>query len=414
MGVQESKAGHSHPQEYHLPNEKANKEGRKSSKKVTTGSPGEVETPGSYQPAKKKSKEGLEKEKNMSEDRETCVDGEVDDMASSGGSIALRKGKQKKQKGSKGTSEGPPAGQLPQRMDSTISLAKDVISQLNQDNSEKVVEATQQLYRMVDDAWSTPKYGRDLACSISDALRVEGGLDVVLANCKSVDRAVQLNSARLLEQIMTAENRDYVAKRGLGSVVRLACSRKEPTLLQIGMGILENLFKHSEETCTKVIDWGGLQAVIYGCRMSDNITLRHCASALANCAMYGGPANQQRMIEFHASEWLFPLAFNNDNSIRYYACLAIAVLAANQDIERAVATSGTLDLVEPFVSTHDPGEFGKSDKAHSQGRSEGWLMKLMPLLSCHRREAQCLAAFHFAMEAIIKKEQNRLKVSLIS
>ncbi|KAJ8044288.1 Sterile alpha and TIR motif-containing protein 1 [Holothuria leucospilota] len=37
-------------------------------------------------------------------------------------------------------------------------------------------------------------------------------------------------------------------------------------------------------------------------------------------------------------------------------------------------------------------------------------MKLIPLLTCHRREAQCLAAFHFAMEASIKKDQNRTKV----
>nr|UIC45263.1 putative sterile alpha and TIR motif-containing protein [Apostichopus japonicus] len=413
MGGQESRVRHSHPQEYRLPHEKVNTEQRRGPKKASKGSAKEVKVAASGQLGKYKEGigEDLGRQRTMSEDWENCIDGEMDTMASSGGSAALKKGKQKKQKGSHVTSEGQPAVQGgPPRMDSTISLAKDVIGQLKQDSTEKVVEATQQLYRMVDDAWSTPKYGRDLACSISDALRLEGGLDVVLANCKSEDRAVQLNSARLLEQIMTADNRDYVAKRGLGSVVRLACSRKEPTLLQIGMGILENLFKHSEETCTKVIDWGGLQAVIYGCRMSDNITLRHCASALANCAMYGGPANQQRMIEFHACEWLFPLAFNNDNSIRYYACLAIAVLAANQDIERAVATSGTLDLVEPFVSTHDPGEFGKSDKAHSQGRSEGWLVKLMPLLSCHRREAQCLAAFHFAMEAIIKKEQNRVKV----
>ncbi|XP_072163612.1 NAD(+) hydrolase SARM1-like [Diadema setosum] len=323
-----------------------------------------------------------------------------------------RSGKFKKMSGKPGSPEcsSPPPSGYPARMESTVSLAKDVIQQLKQESTEKVVEATQQLYRMVDDAWSTPKYGRDLAYSISDAMRVEGGLDILLKNCKSDDRALQLNSARLLEQIMTANNRDFVVKKGLDSVVKLACSRKEPTLLQIGMGILENLFKHSEDTCTKVIDRGGLQAVLYSCRMSDNITLRHCAAALANCAMYGGSANQQRMIEFRTSEWLFPLAFNSDNSIRYYACLAIAVLASNHAIERQVVSSGTLDLVEPFVTTHDPGEFARSDKAHAQGRSEGWLTRLMPLLECSRREAKCLAAFHFAMEAIIKKEQGRTKV----
>lgn len=410
MGGQDSKEGNN-PQVYHLSSKTCPPPDKDSPKKSLKDNPSKGRSKSMSGDKEKASKSLRDKPRAMSEERESCHDGDImDELGSSSGSASMKKHKQKKQKGCKVASEPLANYQMAPRMDSTISLAKDVIGQLKQEDKEKVVESTQQLYRMVDDAWSTPKYGRDLACSISDALRLEGGLDVVLTNCKSEDRAVQLNSARLLEQIMTADNRDYVAKKGLGSVVRLACSRKEPTLLQIGMGILENLFKHSEETCTKVIDWGGLQAVIYGCRMSDNITLRHCASALANCAMYGGPANQQRMIEFHACEWLFPLAFNNDNSIRYYACLAIAVLAANQDIERAVATSGTLDLVEPFVSTHDPAEFGKSDKAHSQGRSEGWLMKLIPLLTCHRREAQCLAAFHFAMEASIKKDQNRTKV----
>ena len=36
----------------------------------------------------------------------------------------------------------------------------------------------------------------------------------------------------------------------------------------------------------------------------------------------------------------------------------------------------------------------------------------MPLLDSTRREAQCLAAFHFAMEAAIKKEQGRHKVRI--
>ena len=293
----------------------------------------------------------------------------------------------------------------------TITTREMVVG-LKSDDKEVVIQITKKLYDMVDGAWTTPKYGRDLAYAISNTLRTDGGLDLILSNCKSEDKELKGCSAQLLEQIMTADNRHYVVRHGLDSVVKLACCRAEPKLLQIGMGILENLFKHSEDTCTKVIDRGGLQAVLYTCRMNDNITLRHCAMALANCAMYGGPANQLRMIEARASEWLFPLAFSGDHSIRYYACLAVAVLAANQDIERQVVSSGTLELVEPFVTSHDPGLFAKSDKAHIQGRSGEWLKKLMPLLESNRREAKCLAAFHFAMEATIKQEQGRTKVSL--
>ena len=63
-------------------------------------------------------------------------------------------------------------------------------------------------------------------------------------------------------------------------------------------------------------------------------------------------------------EWLFPLAFSNDDSIRYYAFLAIAGLSANRELEGAVLKSGTLQLVEPFIRTHDPVEFANSDKVN--------------------------------------------------
>ncbi|XP_077995300.1 NAD(+) hydrolase sarm1-like [Glandiceps talaboti] len=287
---------------------------------------------------------------------------------------------------------------------------KELVYKLKLEDVNLVIEATKELYIQVDNAWLTPIYGRDMAFDLCNILRNEGGLDIVLHNCSSENNELKVNSAQLLEQVLIAENRDYVAKVGLEPVVRLACSRQELLLMQIGTGILESMFKHSEGTCSKVIELGGLKAVLYYCRLTDNVVLRHCASALANCAMYGGPINQQRMIEHHAQDWLFPLAFSKDDNIKYYACLAIALLAANKDVQKAVVKSGTLDLIEPFITSHDPAEFAKSNRDHAQGRSEDWLKRLVPLLSCERREAQSLAAFHFAMEAGIKKEQGKTQV----
>ena len=63
-------------------------------------------------------------------------------------------------------------------------------------------------------------------------------------------------------------------------------------------------------------------------------------------------------------EWLFPLAFVEDDSVRYYALLAIGVLVSNKEIESAVMSSGTLALVLPFVDTHDPAEFAQRDMSH--------------------------------------------------
>jgi len=102
------------------------------------------------------------------------------------------------------------------------------------------------------------------------------------------------------------------------------------------------------------------------------------------------------------------------NSInRYYACLAISVLVANKELEAEVKDSGTLELVLPFISSHTPSEFARMDLSHRHGRSRGWLKRLLSLLSSKRVEAQALAAFHFAMEAGIKLEQDKKEVILM-
>ncbi len=116
------------------------------------------------------------------------------------------------------------------------------------------------------------------------------------------------------------------------------------------------------------------------------------------------------MIKHDVPTWLFPLAFNNDDNIKYYACLAIAAMVANKEIEADVLKSGTLDLVEPFVTSHNPEEFAYSTVSHSHGQSKNWLERLVPVLLSKRKEAQALAAFHFAMEAGIKKNQGQTSI----
>ena len=56
------------------------------------------------------------------------------------------------------------------------------------------------------------------------------------------------------------------------------------------------MFKLSEETCTKVINLGGLDVVLRWCRScTDCSVLRRCAKALANLALFGGVDNQEIM-----------------------------------------------------------------------------------------------------------------------
>ncbi|XP_070141697.1 NAD(+) hydrolase sarm1 isoform X5 [Drosophila kikkawai] len=260
-------------------------------------------------------------------------------------------------------------------------------------------------------AWAVPTHGHELGYSLCNSLRQSGGLDLLMKNCVKPD--LQFSSAQLLEQCLTTENRKHVVDNGLDKVVNVACVCTKKSNMEhsrVGTGILEHLFKHSEGTCSDVIRLGGLDAVLFECRTSDVETLRHCASALANLSLYGGAENQEEMIVRKVPMWLFPLAFHNDDNIKYYACLAIAVLVANKEIEAEVLKSGCLDLVEPFVTSHDPSAFARSNLAHAHGQSKHWLQRLVPVLSSNREEARNLAAFHFCMEAGIKREQGNTDI----
>ena len=292
-----------------------------------------------------------------------------------------------------------------------VPLMQQNIQRLQDTSIQDQQMGLDEMLEMIKEAWATPMIGRDLAYGLCDVLREDGGLEILIGNCDKATHDIKLSSARVLEQSMTVQNRDEVARKGLEVVVKLAGKAKDDIeMIKASTGILENLFKHSEETCSKLIKFGGLDSLLYFIRTSDTKILRHCAVALANLAIYGGQDNQSEMISKKVAEWLFPLAFSSDDSIRYYAFLAIAALSANKELETAVVQSGTLALVEPFVRSHDPMEFALSDTAHIHGQSKEWLRRLVPLLSSKREEAQSLAAFHFAMEAGIKKEQGHLEV----
>ncbi|XP_058125327.1 NAD(+) hydrolase sarm1 [Anopheles coustani] len=309
-------------------------------------------------------------------------------------------------------------GSTPEEINNTIvkysNHLKNYVQNLQQtEQLKKAPTLLNHMNEIIRKAWAVPTYGHELGASLCDTLRKTGGLDILMRNCVDTDSDVQFSSAQLLEQCLTTENRTHVVKNGLDKVVNVACvcTRNNATdHSRVGTGILEHLFKHSEDTCSNVIRLGGLDAVLFECRKNDVETLRHCAGALANLSLYGGADNQEAMINRKVPSWLFPLAFHNDENIKYYACLAIVVLVANKEIEAEVIKSGTLNLVEPFVTSHNPSEFAKSNLAHAHGQSKHWLERLVPVLSSKREEARNLAAFHFCMEAGIKKEQGNTNI----
>ena len=306
----------------------------------------------------------------------------------------------------------------PMKIDNAIykysSVLTDYVKKLREVPQEEQPLMLENMNETLSRAWSVPRYGYDLGNSLCDVLRSNGGLDALIDNCTSSNETVQFNSAKVLEQCLTTENRDYVVENGLENVVNVA---KDFTMLndrsdghsRVGTGILEHLFKHNEGTCSDVIRLGGLDAVVGQCRSNDDDTLKHCANALANLSLFGGSENQQEMINKSVPKWLFPLAFHQNDNIKYYACLAIASIVANGEFEAELQNTGTLQLVEKFLSGHNPSDFANSNTS-IHGQNQNWLQKLVPVLQSKREEARNLAAFHFAMEARIKKDQGNIDI----
>ncbi|CAI6366038.1 unnamed protein product [Macrosiphum euphorbiae] len=258
-----------------------------------------------------------------------------------------------------------------------------------------------------------PKTIHELNNVLRNKFRDCGGTDLLIKNCVSKDPTLQYTSARLLVECLDPGNLDYVVQHGLVKVMHVVHayrSQEKSTVDQsiVSTGLLAKLFEHSEGTCKRVIQLNGLDVLLAECQSRDTVTLRNCARALANLSLYGGPEVHNLMVHRHAHTWLFTLAFNTDDSVKYYALLATAVLAADKTIEVAMVKCDALDLINPFVATHIPADLVKTN-ALGQGRS--WLQRLVPVLSCDRRVAHTLAAFHFCAEAEPSSQLRHGKIS---
>lgn len=281
------------------------------------------------------------------------------------------------------------------------------------------IQGADNLHNLIILIWSLEtRIARDAADIMCEHLRTIGGLESLLQLCQSTTNKpteemnkLQIAVLRVLEQIMVNENRVYISEHELFPFLLVLSSSTE-TLehVKLGTGMLENLFKVSSRLSLKLINSTGLDIVVYGCRYTDSIVLQHCAAAMANCALYGCKNVHKAMVAKQADHWLFPLAFSQDSAVKYYALIAICILASQHELAPLVCRSGALELVIPFLQLQDPLEFPKTCPNHAHGRTADWLIRLVPLLKCMNEEAQSLAAFHFAMEAGIKKKQKRLNV----
>ncbi|KAL5234559.1 hypothetical protein ACI65C_001969 [Semiaphis heraclei] len=247
---------------------------------------------------------------------------------------------------------------------------------------------------------------RELNSLLRNKFRDSGGTNLLIKNCVSKDPRLQYSSARLLVECLDPANLDYVVQHGLIKVMHVVHAYRrqgQSTVVQskVSTGLLAKLFEHSEGTCMRVIKLQGLDVLLAECQSRDTVTLRNCARALANLSLYGGTEIHNLMVLRHAHTWLFMLAFNADEIVKYYALLATAVLVADKTIEMAMVKCDTLDLIDLFVETHVPADLVRVDALVGQvlGQGRRWLQWLVPVLSCDRCVAHTLAVFHLCAEA---------------
>uniref|UniRef100_A0A1I8BSL5 ADP-ribosyl cyclase/cyclic ADP-ribose hydrolase n=1 Tax=Meloidogyne hapla TaxID=6305 RepID=A0A1I8BSL5_MELHA len=307
---------------------------------------------------------------------------------------------------------------------------------IEQGPDEQVFEGCTIATKVMTKAWVFPKISQDLAHSLCDYLREQNYLEVLLGlfTRPTISDSVRLCCGRVLEECLTGSNCDALIQKGfLKKVVTTAEKlNKNQEQQRMSLSLMEALFKHSTETTSKLIElergngrgesnilifsMGVIDHILLTCKRATDTpgTLRHAALALSNLTLYSCQEAKKKLIQKKLPDWLFLLASQRDDITRYYACLAICVLGSastnSKEMELAVAKSGTLTLVEPFLISHQPAVFAQEDYKNSQGRPREWLARLLPLLGSRCREAKSMASFHLCVEAITKKEQQKLEV----
>ena len=250
-------------------------------------------------------------------------------------------------------------------LSSTLSLMKE------EETEEKMVQWLDNISKMICQARRVPLHGERFSETLCDLVRTSGGLDLVMARLSTDNMHLKYSIAKVLLQVLaTTDNKDYVVERGLEEVVAITrdftSNKKKRDLDQcrLATGLLENLFDHTEETCGKLIELGGLLTLVAECKSKDPETLRHCASALANAAIFGGCENQEKMMECHVPQWLFTLLFNPDITIK-------ARLGNKRDHHHAIISNqNSLNMLKKKTCPNPPLVLGLPGPGHT-GRQQG-------------------------------------------
>lgn len=93
-------------------------------------------------------------------------------------------------------------------LERTLPELQQALSALKQAGSMRALGAgLTEVFQLVEEAWLLPAMGREVAQGLCDAIRLDGGLDLLLRLLQAPELETRVQAARLLEQILVAENR---------------------------------------------------------------------------------------------------------------------------------------------------------------------------------------------------------------
>uniref|UniRef100_A0AC35U9Q3 ADP-ribosyl cyclase/cyclic ADP-ribose hydrolase n=1 Tax=Rhabditophanes sp. KR3021 TaxID=114890 RepID=A0AC35U9Q3_9BILA len=268
--------------------------------------------------------------------------------------------------------------------------------------------------KVMKKSWEFQYISQELSHALCEHLCDKKYLEVLIQLFVNTDTTemVRVCCGRFMQEILTECNRAYIIEHNyLKKIVTSAMMlRNNADQQRISLSIIECLFKDSENTTYKMITYGTIEYIIATCQRaltSSQLVLRQASLAFVNAVLYSSAESRKIIIEKKHHEWLYLLAQQNDEISRYYACLAVCILASFTDTESAALKCDTLGLVDPFLSTHIPIAFANKHFMHSPGRDNVWLRRLLSLLRSRCRQAKGIFGFHFVLETIIKKRQEK-------
>eukprot|EP00771_Trimastix_marina_P001541 gnl/Trimastix_PCT/2621.p1 GENE.gnl/Trimastix_PCT/2621~~gnl/Trimastix_PCT/2621.p1 ORF type:complete len:821 (-),score=149.92 gnl/Trimastix_PCT/2621:151-2613(-) len=177
---------------------------------------------------------------------------------------------------------------------------------------------------------------------------------------------------------------------------------REHTIVRPAISFIGQICYISPFWCRKAMSVGALPCLVRAARNGHWRAVRAVAFTLASFALCGDQDVHRALASSGALDCLFLLAFPQQEPVaRHYACLALAALATNSELQDRIEED-SMKLIPLWVRTMTPGEFAR----HFFSMPSHVLASATPLLASPLTSVQLLASFHFAVQSVHISQAN--------